>query len=367
MRRAFQIFFVLILVLSLLGMSYGETRKEIHVRDMTGREVTVPQDPARIVCIGPGTLRLIVYLGAKDRVVGVEDIEKRFPDSRPYWIANPDMERLPSIGPGGVSSIDKMPDLEAILAVHPDVVFISYIEKKKVDILQSRIAIPVIVLSYGVFGSFNDVLYDSLRVAGRILSAQKRAEALIRYIRHAKQDLLKRVRDYPEHKKPRVYVGCVGFRGMHGIGSTEAGYAPLEWVRARNLARGKGHLFVGKEKILSWNPDIIFIDGCGEGILKEDYERRPGFYHALKAFQSRKVYSLYPFNWYMTNIGTVICDAYAVGKILYPTRFSDVDLKVKADKVYGFLVGRPIYGAMCKKYGCLGQILPYLEGSGPKD
>jgi len=364
MRRLLQILFVLIFVLAFSGISCGKSKREIRVRDMVGRKVTVPQDPARIICIGPGTLRLIIYLGAKDRVVGVEDIEKRFPTSRPYWIANSEMEKLPAIGPGGVSSIDKMPDLEAILAVHPDVIFISYMKKKKADLLQHRIAIPVIVLSYGTFGSFNHALYDSLRVAGRVLSAEERALDLIAYIKNTKKDLLKRVRGYPEAKKPRVYVGCLGFRGMHGIGSTETNYAPFEWVRARNLAKGRGHMFVGKEKILSWDPDILFIDGGGGGVLRQDYERRPEFYHALKAFRNRKVYSLYPFNWYMTNIGTVICDAYAVGKILYPERFADVDLKVRADKIYRFLLRRPIYAAMYKKYGRLGQVLPYVKDLG---
>ena len=35
--------------------------------DTTGRRVDVPADPKRIVCIGPGALRLIVYLEAQDR------------------------------------------------------------------------------------------------------------------------------------------------------------------------------------------------------------------------------------------------------------------------------------------------------------
>jgi len=48
----------------------------ITVTDMAGREVSHPFDPERIICIGPGALRLIVYLQAESRVVGVDEVEK---------------------------------------------------------------------------------------------------------------------------------------------------------------------------------------------------------------------------------------------------------------------------------------------------
>jgi iron complex transport system substrate-binding protein len=50
----------------------------VTVTDMAGRSVTTPADPGRIVCIGPGALRLIVYLQAEDRVVGGKDMEILF-------------------------------------------------------------------------------------------------------------------------------------------------------------------------------------------------------------------------------------------------------------------------------------------------
>jgi len=63
----------------------------------------------------------------------------------------------------------------------------------------------------------------------------------------------------------------------------------------------------------------------------------------------------------MTNIGTVIADAYTVGKILYPKRFDDVNLKKKADEIYGFLLGKPVYEQMVNMFGRLGEVPNYLE------
>lgn len=360
MKRFSSMFFILSFTLITVNSAMAQ---KISVRDMTGRHVTLAENPKRIICIAPGTLRLIIYLNAGERLVGVEDIEKRFPLSRPYWIANSDLASLPTIGPGGVNSINKEPDLEAILGAAPDLIFISYMERRKADDLQKKLGIPVVVLSYGPFGSVNDTIYDSLRVAGRILGKEDRAGEVIAFIEDAKRDLLERVKGVPEKGKPGVYVGGIGFKWAQGIGSTEASYAPFEWVKARNVAAagGKGgHLFMDREKLLAVNPDIIFIDGGGHESVRQDFEKKRVFYTALDAFRQKRVYNLHSYNWYLTNMGTVVSNAYAVGKILYPERFADVDPRVRADEIYTFLVGKPVYRQLERNQGPLGQKIKEL-------
>ncbi len=362
--RLFRVQWALMLILTVAAVQLAQAENWITVEDMVGREVRLQQNPDRLICLGPGTLRLIIYLQGKHRVVGVEDIEKRFPTTRPYWIANSDLGDRPSIGPGGPNSINKMPDLEAVLSVNPQVIFISYMEKAKADELHETLGIPVVVLSYGPFGTFDELVYDSLRVVGKVLAAGRRAEDVISFIEGTRRDLLERVEGIPETEKPRVYVGGVGFKGTHGIESTETIYAPLEWVRATNIAKAegkRGHLFVDKEKILAWNPDLIFIDAGGNDLVRQDYLRKGEFYHGLKAFREGRVYLLHPFNWYMTNIGTVITDAFTVGKTLHPERFEDIDLGKQADEVYAFLLGSPVYDKIKEVHGHLGSLPSYLR------
>jgi iron complex transport system substrate-binding protein len=339
-------------------------KEKMTVTDMSGRQVMLSKDPERIICISTGTLRLILYVGKKSKVVGVEDIEKTNPKTRPYWIANSELSSLPSIGPGGPNTINKKPDLEKVLAVNPDVIFISYMDKLKAEALQKKISIPIIVLTYGPFGTFNEMVYDSIRLVGQILDKEKRATSVIDFIEGSRKDLNSRIEGISEDQKPSVYVGGIGFKGTHGIESTETVYAPFEWVKARNIAMSEGkegHLFVDKEKILAWNPDIIFIDSGGNELVRQDYEKKPDFYHGLKACKNRHVHILHSFNWYMTNVGTVIADAYTVGKILYPERFDDVKLAGKADQIYNFLVGKPVYQEMEKIFGSLGEVPNYLD------
>lgn len=339
----------------------SETRE---ITDIIGRKVTVPIDPQRIVCLGPGTLRLIVYLKALDRVVGVERMERRM-GGRPYYLANrAAIDGLPIISPGGPGAINKKPDLEAILKVRPEVIFVTYMQAGLADEVQALLGTPVVVLSYGRFAAFDEVVYDSIRLAGRILNRAQRAEAVIGCIEAGRADLLRRVAGTDPAARPGVFVGGIGFRGSHGLESTDSLYIPFAWLKARNVVKAdtaSGHVFMDKEKLLSLQPEVIFIDGGGLELVRNDFGRKPAFYKALTAVQSGRAHVLFPFNWYTTNIGTALADAYIIGRVIHPEQFSDIDPAAKADEIYTELVGSPVYGAMTGLYGPLGAKPSFIE------
>lgn len=341
-------------------------RADVSVTDMAGRTVVLPETPTRIACLGPGALRLIVYLNAADRVVGVEDMEKRNRVGRPYWIASPKLRNLPGVGPGGPAAINRKPDMEAILTAAPQALFVSYMEGGLANEVQAALNIPVVVLSYGADATFDETVFDSLRVAGKVLAAESRAKAVVDFVRGLREDLRSRTDAVPESDKPAVWVGGIGSRGAHGLESTERDYFPLDWVRGRNIAReiesGFGsHVFADKEHLLKLNPDIVFIDGGGRQLVMEDVRKKPEFYRALPAFRERRVHQLLPFNHYSTNIGTAAADAYAIGKILYPEAFADVSPAEKADEIYAFMVGEPVYAEMAKSFGEIGAVPEWVE------
>lgn len=334
--------------------------------DMAGRKLTAPFDPDRVVCLGPGALRLVVYLQAQDKIVAVEDMEKSSPSGRPYWLAQPQLKQLPSCGPGGPAAINKKPDMEKILAAAPQVIFVTYMDAALAEEVQKTVQIPVVVLSYGSFATFDETVFEALKLTGKVLNREKRAEAVVTYFESMRDDLANRTAQIPADRIPGVYVGGIGYRGFQGIDSTEQKYIPFDWVRARNMAEGLptatgSHTFVDKETLLRLNPDIIFIDGGGLVLVQDDYTKKTAYYNSLKAFTGRNVYSLLPFNWYTTNVGTALADAYAIGKILYPHAFVDVDPEQKCDEIYTYLVGRPVYAQMKKDYGAIGQLVQFMK------
>ena len=326
--------------------------EKVKITDLAGREVEVPVPAKKIVAVGPGALRLVCYVNATGKVAGVEEIEKRQPAGRPYILAHPELKDLPSIGQGGP---DTAPDAEKLVSVKPDVIFATYlVDKATADELQSKTSIPVVVLSYGKLATFDDEVYKSLSLIGKITSSEKRAAEVVDYLKTCLQELNARTKDIPDDKKPKVYVGALGMKGAHGIDSTQAKYPPFANINAVNVVdeTGKaGSVMLDKEKILTWDPDIIFIDENGYSLVLDDYRKNQQFYQSLSAFKRGEVYGQIPYNFYTTNIDTAIADAYYAGKVIFPEQFKDVDPVKKADEIYQFLLGKPVYEQMARDYG----------------
>ncbi|AKX94248.1 iron ABC transporter substrate-binding protein [Moorella thermoacetica] len=330
----------------------GTAQPKVKVTDLVGREVEVTVPANKVVAIGPGALRLVCYVNGAGKVVGIENLEKQQPAGRPYILAYPELKGKPVIGQGGP---DSTPDAEKLASVQPDVIFAaSLLDKSQADELQAKTGAPVVVLSYGKLATFDEDVYRSLELIGRIIGNEKRAGEVVTYLKNCQQDLNARTKGIPADKKPSVYVGALGMKGTHGIESTQAQYPPFVAVNARNVvdATGKtGSVMIDKEKLLSWNPDIIFIDEGGLNIVVDDYKKNPHFYQSLGAFQKGNVYGQIPYNYYTTNIDTALADAYYAGKVIFPEQFKDIDPARKADEIYQFLLGKPLYEQMARDFG----------------
>ncbi len=337
-----------------LVLLLAATLWSLTLTDLTGRRVTIPDKPERIVCTGPGALRLIVYLGAQDRVIGIEKIERDYPGGRPYIIANPQLIKLPVFAKGGPPGQNPINE-EKLVLLNPDLIFATYINRGAADRLQAKLKISVVVLSYGELATFDDAaLFKSLKIAGKILSRTKRAENIINYIKGLENDLNKRTRDIPENERPTAYIGGIGYKGSHGIDSTMAKFPTFIAINAKNPVdriKLRGWVSIDREKLLKWDPDFIFLDEGGLKLTLKDVRRNPSFYRGLKAIREGRVYGLLPFNYYTTNIEIALANAYFAGKILYPERFKDISPEKKADEIFTFFVGKPVYREMKKDYG----------------
>jgi iron complex transport system substrate-binding protein len=340
------------------GCSSGEVKeastdiKEIKLTDTLGRNVTLTKPANRVVAVGPGALRLCCYLGNVDVIVGIEQMDKADSKGKPYLIANPILSNLPAIGAGGPNNA---PDPEKIVAVKPEVIFSTYaLDKAQADNLQSKTGIPVVALSYGKTAVFDSQSYSSIRLIGKVIGQEQRAESVVGYMEKCKFDLDARTKEIPEDKKPTTYVGGLGMRGTHGIESTQGNYALFNAVHAKNVVdeTGKtGSVMIDKEKLIQWNPDKIFLDAGGFELILQDYKKNPTYYNTLSAVKNGELYSQLPYNFYSTNIDTAIADAYYIGKVLYPEKFADIETEKKADEIYKSLLGKEVYYEMAKNHG----------------
>ncbi|MDY0341654.1 MAG: iron ABC transporter substrate-binding protein [Coriobacteriia bacterium] len=334
-----------------------------EVTDLAGRTVTVPADVERVVAVGSGALRLVVYADGADRVVGVEEFETRPPVSRPYTIANPELLELPLVGVGGP---DSAVDAERLLAVEPDVIFIAQVaDASGADELQAATHIPVIVVSYGDLGTIDEPFFTSLGLVGSVLGTTDHTADVVSRIRDTIVDLNERTADIPDEARPTAYVGALGLKGAHGIESTQAGYLPFGAIGARNVAADLGAsstIMIDLEQLLAWAPDHIFIDLGGLSLVRDDVKADRSFYEGLGAVRDGHVYGQLPFNSYSSNVELALADAYYVGTVLYPDRFADVDPVAIADELSEALVGAPVYDQLASAYGSGFGVLDLLGG-----
>jgi len=352
-----------ILMLAIGSMLWPDTTfcsEERRITDMAGRMVTIPQKVDRVICSGAGCLRLLTYLKAHDRIVAVDSIEiKGSPlDARPYAIANPQFKNYPLFGEfrGHDNS-----ELIAGLRPQPQVIFKTFAGRgQDLDDLQAKTGIPVIVLEYGNLTYGRKQLDRALRLMADVIGKKRRAEEVISLFNTLEQDLMHRTEDIPRDQRPSCYVGGLGQAGPHGFQSTEPSFAPFVFTHARNVAapspgeKPLSHATVSKEKIVFWNPDVIFLDvstmRLGAGASALDQLRTDPAYQGLSAVRKGDVFGLFPCNSYNVNFEAVFANAYYVGKILYPKRFADVDPMAKAEGISTFLNGGPAFENLNKQF-----------------
>ncbi len=339
MKRVFSLLLACLIVGTMLaGCGVVETNQNNTrtVTDSQGRQVEVPEKIESVVCVGVGALRYTCYMGAADLVIGVEDYETKETLTRLYNYVNFDkFKNLPVIGTNG------QPYTEEIINLAPDVIIISKSASVEAEDLQSKTGTPVVVVP-GSDTTLDQDAYDTIRILGELYGMETRATDLTNYLEDIQKDLDDRTKDIPDSEKPSVYVGGVSFKGHHGFEGTEAGYGPFELIHAKNLAdtTGKSGAFnIDLEQVLSWDPDIIFVDFNGMDFIREDYAKNPDYYESLSAVQDGRVYSQISFRAFSSNLETALADAYYAACVIYPEQFKDIDPVAKAQEIFEKLLG----------------------------
>jgi len=349
MKKIILLLGIILIFLLLSGISFGEGIQNTRtVTDSLGRDIIIPQEVNSVICSGAGGLRYLTYLNMQDQIIGIDSIDAGDPAGRPYAIAHPEFQDLPVIGDfkGSGHGSD---NLEEIISLKPDLIIKTYESLENINKEEERLGIPVLYLEYGDLGVNREQMYKSLRILGDAMGAHDRAEEVINFFNDQISDLNKRTSNISENNKPSAYVGGVGYYGAMGIESTEPAYPPFNLTHVRNVASGTGieHAQVSREQIVEWDPNYFFLDlGCKD---ISDLSNTTIF-PVLSAVKDGRVYGLLPYNSYTTDQDTVLADAYYIGTILYPDRFSDIDPEIKADEIYTYLVGKPVFDTLNARY-----------------
>lgn len=315
---------------------------ERTVTDQLGRQVTLPDHVNRVVVLQHQTLNLLVQLNAQDDIVGVLSSWKK--QLGPQFARfMPNITTLPM--PGDLTQAN----LESLLALHPQVVFVAnYAPAEMIQQIQNAgIAVVAISLREDAAGeknkmnpamgneeqAYNNGLKQGIRLIGEVVERPKEAQALIDYAFAARAKANAPVADIAPDKKVRVYMANPD---LNTYGSGKYTGLMMEHAGALNVAAAtvKGARQVSLEQVLQWNPEVIFVQDRYPQVVSE-IENDPQW-QAIDAVKHHRVWLMpeYAKAW-----GYPMPEALAIGELwmakkLYPQRYKNVDVDAQAQDYY---------------------------------
>lgn len=313
-----------------------------QVTDQLGRQVTIPDRVDRVVVLQHQTLNLLVQLDATNTMVGIlGNWKQQLGDG--YQRLVPQLATIPALG--DLTHVD----VEKLVALHPQVVFVTnYAPKEMIDQIQNLgIAVIAISLRSGYEKqqgelnpqlqnedqAYNQGLKDGIRLIGEVVNHQPQAEALIKATFDERQQTADRLKDIPAERRIRAYMANPDLT-TYGSGK----YTGLMMAHAGALnvaaATVKGFKQVSMEQIIAWNPQVIFVQDRYPKVIDE-INQQPAW-QAVDAVKNHRVYLMpeYAKAW-----GYPMPEALALGELwmakkLYPEKFSDIDMQKRADSWY---------------------------------
>ncbi|MBQ6831010.1 MAG: ABC transporter substrate-binding protein [Oscillospiraceae bacterium] len=319
----------------------------VTVTDMVGRQVEIlPGSYKRVVCIGAGALRMFSYIGDVQLLCGVEDIDNvALPErpqmfdsvARPYLMANEqELTALPSCGVGGPMA--QAAEAEKILACTPDLVISEFEDADKSTALQEQLGVPVITLSSGPDGVFDEIFWNSLKLLGQVLGQQERAEYLVSYIQDQAAQITELTANVAPEDQPKVYICGLGNWGTTNHLMTAQDYAPFKIANIQNAVQDlglSGVQQIEEEKFveLGSDMDVIIVDAAAVKNITPLYAEDPGMFDTCKAWTEGEVYLQMAYNAYYTNYEIALANTWFIAKVVYPELFADVDMVEKTNEI----------------------------------
>lgn len=346
----------MLLVLVCMSLFAGCTKPGLDssarvVKDTWGREVEIPETVEKIVCLGSGAPRIAAYLDVMDMLVGAEDHDKKGATVlRDYtMVYHDDIKNLPSVGAGGGSGANNG-YAEEIIAAQPDVILAGF-SQEAAEELERQTGIPVVCVRYQSINFVDESFYTAMRVFAEVVGAQERCETVLAFVDACKKDLNNRTKDIPDSRKLTAYTGAVTFSGRHGFAGTYANFGPFLGINALNVAdevKGTNYFEADLEKIVEWDPDVIFLDPGNMDLVNDEYRTNPGYFDALRAVQEGNLYTMPSFNNCGTNVTYALMDAYYAGIVLFPEAFADVRMDAIGAEILEALLGENFFEEMEK-------------------
>lgn len=260
---------VILVLVMLMGLGLGLA--EVSLTDLAGRSVTLDKAAEKIVVIEPGDLEILHALGGMNKVVGIGGF------------CNYPAEEVKNIP---VVSGFEGPNLEAIVALKPDVVVMSTMGLKE-GVLDSmeKAGLKVVLTK----ASNLEGVYQAIDLMGKVSALEDAAKAL-------SASMQAQIESYAALHQGKS-AGSVYFEvsplqyGLWAAGADSFMHDLAKTIGLENVFGDvSGWAEVSAEKVIEKNPDFIISTGFGDPAeVKKEIMERKGWEN-VNAIKNDKVF-----------------------------------------------------------------------------
>lgn len=261
----------------------------LQITDQLGRAVTLNGTPQRIISLAPANTEILFALGLGDKIIGVTSY------------CNYPAEALEKEQVGGFST----PDIEKIIDLEPDVVFVAPIHEAEIIPQLESLRIKVIALTPTTIAE----TYDAIEMVGMVTGVEEAATALIENMQSRIAAVTTLVANLSEEERPNVFYIVWHDPPMTAGGNTLPGQL-IELAGGKNIfTELSDYPPVSLESLVDREPDII-IAGTSMGSGKNAPLEWAQSESCLQGTEARKSGMIFSINTDLTGrFGPRIVDA----------------------------------------------------------
>lgn len=292
----------------------------VQVTDDLGRTVTVPQNPSRVVALGPNIVDTLVRLGLSSHLVGVDcsntSLGGIYGDYTPDQVKNWSLSSVPC-----VTAFPALSAAELIAAMPQVVIASSIISVAALESFSSAHNIPLLIVSPTTLGG---VVYD-VELFAFVFGSSSATTSLVSELQRGLGNAAAFQGNLSANGTPLrsvlmtyypIPAGSPG-AGYYSFGPGTFGQSLIELAGGANIAGAASVSSpdLSGSQVLAANPSLILI-GIGFGVNASNYATGPDW-GSFPAVMHGNV-SAIDVTW-MTEVGpTMILELEAISAILYP-------------------------------------------------
>ena len=292
MKKIVSLLFVMLLAVGVMIGCSNETKEEsasnsketkqattqafpVTLTDGSGEEVTIKEEPKRIVSVIPSNTEIAFAVGLGDRIVGVSDYDT-------YPAETKDIEKI-----GGLDI-----NTEKVVSLKPDLVLAHSSNMANNGGVEQLKEMGLTVLVVNDAKNF-DKVYESIEMIGKATGESENAAAVVTDMQAKLKDVKEKAKAVTADERKNVFIEVSPLPEIYSPGKNTFMDEMLQIINADNVAGDlEGWAKMDEESIVAANPDVIITThGYRTKDANSEVLKRNGW-EEVNAIKNKQVFSV---------------------------------------------------------------------------